>query len=167
MSLDPIIPKKTNRMANLRSEHGSQRGMGESSMFCPKCRSEYNEGVKVCAECEAPLVATLPEKPKHPVPNDIDFVTIVETFSPADIAIIESILEGSEIDYYIQGENALSVTPYVIPVRVLVTKEQVEKAKELLKDLDLTFKAISFPDREGADTDSEPSSEVENGEGET
>ena len=132
-------------------------------MFCPKCKSEYVEGVNHCADCGVPLVDELvPGKSKE---GDLGLVCILETFNSADIAMIESILEGSDTDYYIQGENVLAVTPYVIPVRVLVVKEQVEKAKELLKDLDLTYKAIPALDLEDAGTDDDQSSEVENGEG--
>lgn len=108
-------------------------------MFCPKCRSEYKDGVKVCGECEEPLVATLPEKPKRPGEKDVEFVSIVRTFNPKDIATIRSILDDSGIEYYIQGENGILVNPLVDPANVMVEKEQAEDARELLKDLDLSY----------------------------
>ncbi|MGD1047937.1 MAG: DUF2007 domain-containing protein [Candidatus Krumholzibacteriaceae bacterium] len=125
-------------------------------MFCPKCKSEYKEGVRQCYDCGVPLVDVIPPEPKV---RDLEYVSILETFNWGDIAMIESVLEGSGIDYLIQGERALYVVQYVEPVTVLVVKEQVDEAKELLKDLDLSFKAIS--------TTEEEASEVENGEDET
>lgn len=125
-------------------------------MFCPKCKAEYKEGAKQCYDCDVPLVEVLP--PEREV-RDLEYVSIIETFNWSDIAMIESVLEGSGIDYFIQGEPALAVVQYVEPVVVLVVKEQVEEAKALLKDLDLTFKAFSGRVDEA--------NEVENGEDET
>jgi Putative prokaryotic signal transducing protein len=108
-------------------------------MFCPKCRAEYKEGVTECGECGVSLVAILPEKPAHEGQKDIDFVSIVRTFNPQDIAIIRSILDGSGIEYYIQGEEGVLVRPLVDPANVMVVKDQAADAIELLKDLDLSF----------------------------
>ena len=128
-------------------------------MFCPKCKAEYKEGVRECYDCRVPLVDVIPPEPKV---RDLEYVSIIETYNWSDIAMIESVLEGSGIDYFIQGEAALAVVQYVEPVIVLVVKEQVEEAKALLKDLDLSFKAIS-----GHPAIDEEASEVENGEDET
>ena len=86
-------------------------------MFCPKCKAEYKEGVKECGDCEVPLVAALPEKPKRAKQEDkdIDFVNVVRTFVPTDIALIESILDDAGIEYYIQGKRVWSSIPSWIP----------------------------------------------------
>ncbi len=34
--------------------------------WCPKCKNEYREGFRVCADCGCELVETLPEE-KHPL----------------------------------------------------------------------------------------------------
>lgn len=128
-------------------------------MFCPKCKAEYKEGARECYDCGIPLVDVLLPEPKK---SDLEYVNIIETYNWSDIAMIESVLEGSGIDYFIQGEPALAVVQYVEPVIVLVVKEQVDEAKALLKDLDLSFKAIS-----GHPANDEEASEVENGKDET
>ena len=119
-------------------------------MFCPQCKSEYKEGVFVCADCGASLVPQLPKENKG---KDLEFVCIIETTFSAEIAMIESILEGSDVDYYIQGGNIITMSPYADPVRVLVVKEHVGRAKELLKDLDLSCTASFRGDNEEPDTE--------------
>ena len=133
-------------------------------MFCPKCKAEYNEGVQECADCGVPLVDVLPQEHKK---RYVEYVSIVQTLNPSDIAMIESVLEGSGIDYFIQGENTLSMMSYILPVRVLVLKEQMDEARELLKDLDLSINVRLAHDGRGAGASDEETSEVENGEDET
>jgi hypothetical protein len=72
--------------------------------------------------------------------NDFEeYELILETHNPGDIAFIKSILIAEYIDFYIQGEN---VAPYLfnaLPMRLLVKKDNAEKAKEILKDIKLTY----------------------------
>ncbi|MFA4949025.1 MAG: DUF2007 domain-containing protein [Candidatus Krumholzibacteriia bacterium] len=126
-------------------------------MFCPKCKAEYIEGVKECGECEVSLVATLPEKPERAEQKDLDFVSVVRTFNPQDIAIIRSILDDSGIEYYIQGENGIAVRPLVDPANVMVVKDQAADAIELLKDLNLSFYMFKPDHHEENEPDDESS----------
>jgi hypothetical protein len=136
-------------------------------MFCPNCKGEYVKGVTRCEQCDVPLVASLPEDPKRlSDENDIDFVSVVRTFNPQDIAIIESILEESGIEYYIQGKNGIMTYPLVDPASIMVVKGQAEQARELLKDLDLSYYFYK-PDREQENQpDDGSSSEVNDAESE-
>lgn len=129
-------------------------------MFCPKCKAEYKEGVKRCGECEVSLVANLADVPRTgPEPRkDIEFVSVVRTFIPQDIAIIESILADSGIDYYIQGETGMLTYPLVDPASVMVVKDQADEARELLKDLKLGFYVFG-PDHDEEDAPDKDSME--------
>jgi len=111
-------------------------------VFCPKCKSEYRMGFTVCTDCDVPLVEELPPESKLE-PEYIEFEEILGTYNPADVAIIKSILDGDSITYYLLGENFMYVRPLADPVRLMVKKEQAQRARELLAKLKLSFSAIS------------------------
>ncbi|MDO7787102.1 hypothetical protein [Desulforamulus aquiferis] len=102
-------------------------------MFCPKCKCEYREGFTVCADCKIQLVDELQEE----IPQNkeyIQYVYIMSSLNPGEITFIKSILESENITYYIKGENNL-YTPLTEPARVMVSKEQAELVKVLLREL--------------------------------
>jgi hypothetical protein len=117
-------------------------------MFCPKCRSEYRPEYTECGECKISLVKVLPPEPK---PEYIEYEQILATHSPSDRALLKSILDAEGITYYFDGEHTAPYVYHAIPVRLMIKKEQMEKAIEILKDLNLsfTFRGIkSFEDYE-------------------
>jgi hypothetical protein len=115
-------------------------------MFCPKCGAEYRQGFTECADCGVPLVYEKPPEPK----TEVEFVgydEILRTFNPADIAIVRSILDAEGITYFMKGENFGMVRPLADPVGLMVKREDVDRAREVLKDLNLKFKGITGGDR--------------------
>lgn len=114
-------------------------------MFCPQCKTEYREGFTVCAECQVDLVAELP-----PEPELVQFEEILQTYNPADIAVIKSLLESEGITYYFKGDH-LTLRPIGDAARLMVSVEEAETARELLSDLDLSYtEASSFKDDDEA-----------------
>lgn len=104
-------------------------------VFCPKCKAEYQDGIFVCDDCKADLVGEL--KQEIPFLNDgedLEFVTELLTIETGKIGLIKSVLDEENIVYFIQGENALYMQPGVA-ARLLVKKDQVERVREILKDL--------------------------------
>ena len=99
-------------------------------MFCPKCKAEYREGFKICADCNVPLVDKLPEEPPK---EYIKFKELLYTYSPADIAFIKSLFDAHNIRHNLQGEKFLQVRPLAQPVGIMIDETQFEEAKELLK----------------------------------
>lgn len=110
-------------------------------MFCPKCKSEYREGFTVCADCDIALIEELPPE-KEPV--FVEYEEVLGTYNPADIMIIKSILDAENITYYFNAEHFMYVRPMAEPARLMVAKEDVETAKEIIKDLNLSVIAINL-----------------------
>ena len=110
-------------------------------MFCPKCKTEYREGFYTCADCNIGLVDELPPEPK---PEFVDYEQVLATYNPADIAIIKSLLDGEGITYFFKGEYFTYLRPLADPARLMVRKDQVEDAKELLKNLNLSYLGINL-----------------------
>ena len=104
-------------------------------MFCPECKSEFIDGIKKCPECMVGLIGELPAEPKPTKPKLLDYEEILANPNPADVAILKSILDSKEITYFIKGENAQ--ISFATP-KLMVRTDQVEIAKELIKDLKLS-----------------------------
>jgi hypothetical protein len=66
------------------------------------------------------------------------------TYNPADIALIKSILDSENITYYFNAEHFMYVRPLGEQVRLMVKKDEAEKAKEILRDLDLAILGIDL-----------------------
>ncbi len=98
-------------------------------MFCPKCGDEYREGFTVCATCNVPLV-------KDPLPQVepefARFVTVFETANTVTLAFIKSLFESERVDYYCKGEGS----QYPLPVQFQVNEKDVEKAREILNQIE-------------------------------
>lgn len=111
-------------------------------MFCPKCRAEYTQGIHKCPECNINLIRALPTVP---APEFVDYQEVLTTFSPVDIAMIRSLLEGMHIDFHFQGEFFNYVDPMVQPAKLMVRRDQIAEVGEILKDLRIRY-MIPFKD---------------------
>ena len=115
-------------------------------MFCPICESEYIAGVVVCEECGATLVAGLPAAPPA---EFIAYEEILSTLNPAEIALMKSLLEEAGIDFRFQAE--FLGPALALPARLLVPKDRVREAKEILGEFIAAGPADG--DREGEEED--------------
>lgn len=112
-------------------------------MFCPECRSEYVDGVMKCPDCNVALIKELPPEESRDTETKDDkgivYAPLVRTYSAKDIAFIHSILDGTDIRYYIRGEGLTHLRPLADASILMVDEESIEDARELLKDLPLSF----------------------------
>jgi hypothetical protein len=113
------------------------------NVICPNCsceiKLEYEErtsGKVHCPECEA--VIDLRVNPPGLL-NKENYVELLSSLNQGDIALIKSILEDAEVDYYVFGENFLGADPLIQPARFFVNENQLEEAKEVLKDFKLNI----------------------------
>ena len=103
-------------------------------MFCPECRTEYREGFTVCSDCGKTLVPELPPKPPKQIPSEsADFEEVLGFMDEGVVAIVKSLLDEEGIDYYIVGEFSVPKGP---DQKLMVRKDQAERAREILKDLE-------------------------------
>ncbi|MFN3740695.1 MAG: DUF2007 domain-containing protein [Thermodesulfovibrionales bacterium] len=61
-----------------------------------------------------------------------EFVELLSLFDPVKVIIIKSLLEDEGIEYYLKGEYSSLIEPAIEPVRLMVRRDQVEVAKEIL-----------------------------------
>jgi hypothetical protein len=99
-------------------------------MFCPKCRTEYKEGITVCADCGTQLVAELP--PQEPEKSEM--VTVLTTGDLSAVALAKSILEEAEIPFNAKGEFGMEQLA-VGPVEIQVERRDHNQARQLLEGL--------------------------------
>ena len=108
---------------------------------CPECSNElelnFEERIEKkfhCPACECFLdFSTI--HPRVIDPEKYEYV--LTTLNHDDLSVIQSVFDAKKIQYFIYGENFLSVDPLIQGARIHVLEEHVERAKELLKDIDI------------------------------
>lgn len=65
-----------------------------------------------------------------------EFVELLTTFNTTEIVMIKSILDGARIKYVVVGKPLGRIYPTLTkPARLMVEKDKIEIARELLKGL--------------------------------
>jgi len=115
-------------------------------MHCPECGGEYRDGFTECADCGVALVAAPPPAPPEAAAEDSEMVTVLELSDPAEIALVESLFIEAEIPYFKQGDGVQDLfgigrlggfNVLTGPAHILVPREHVDAATELLRDMPL------------------------------
>jgi hypothetical protein len=75
--------------------------------------------------------------------NNQNFIQLFSTLNQGDIALLKSILDDNEVEYYVTGENILALRPLLTPAVFYIKESEVEKVKDILKDFDVHIFGIS------------------------
>ena len=68
------------------------------------------------------------------MPEDVEFIELLQTTDPTEIEVIKSVLKQSDIKHYFKGQALGRIFPTMNkPVRLMVEKARFKEAKELLK----------------------------------
>jgi hypothetical protein len=119
-------------------------------MFCPQCKSEYQEGITRCSDCNIDLVTSLaPED--HEL--NMDYIELTSTLNIGNLMFIKSVFDAEGIDYKVFGENFTYVDPLIVPARIVVRQDQYELATELIKTME--FKNFGLSPRSSEEDDEE------------
>lgn len=121
-------------------------------MFCPHCRAEYREGFTACEDCGVDLIHIRPLASES---QFIDYEEVLGTYNQGDIATIKSIFNHEGLTYFIKGENFTGLGAFIDPARVMVRKDQAAYAREIVRELDLSFAAISLNHQDADDHEDE------------
>ena len=102
--------------------------------WCPDCRTEYDPGIAVCADCGADIVNELPPIRIGPPPK---VVYIASTASEAKI--VEATLESAGIPAFVQPTSVAwpgeSITDFNSPdLDVLVPADRLIEAQAILRE---------------------------------
>jgi hypothetical protein len=82
--------------------------------FCPKCKYEYREGIKMCPDCDLPLKAHLHEEEPEPEYNDEALMTLVRVYDRLEADIMKGVLESAGIPCYIQSDVSVATRAAVV-----------------------------------------------------
>jgi hypothetical protein len=96
--------------------------------FCPNCRYEYLEGVKVCPDCNLPLVPEL---------IDEDWVVVYTSDQEYDVQMMKDALESADIDATIlsQKDSSFPVTGDLAVIKLLVKTDDASSAINFINEL--------------------------------
>ncbi len=76
--------------------------------------------------------------------DDLKYISILSTYNQGDIALLKSLLDDGDIEYYFKGENFSFIDPLIQPAVLMVREDFADEVRELLKDVDLKFNGVSF-----------------------
>ena len=99
-------------------------------MFCPNCRSQFEDEIEVCPKCDVPLTDELGDVDgaTPPVAGIQPFQMILETTDPVLLSSATALLDGANIPFAVVNEEGSGD----LPAQVLVPDDYAEDVQQLL-----------------------------------
>jgi len=118
-----------------QSMHSREKEKRRLMPYCPKCKTEYNAGVKECSDCNALLVEKLPEEPKE-VLEPIKYKLLRNLPSRLYAEMLKESLQNSGISAIIKGDDIGIMlgsysTTSPVEISLWVPEEEWEKANQI------------------------------------
>ena len=80
------------------------------------------------------------------------YVELIRTYNPADVGLIQSILESADILHYVHGERFSTLRPLLQPARIMVAEDRLEEAEELISQIHPVIVPLAGTDRTESST---------------
>jgi len=104
-------------------------------MFCPTCESEYESGIKICADDGTELVESLSVNDGASDGSEASFVTLHTLSSPAEAEMVTDILRQNGVRAVVQSGASDQFSPLFSVMapgaQILVDERDLDRAKEL------------------------------------
>lgn len=122
-------------------------------MICPKCGSEYRQGMRECAKCGVPLVdertSAAPDQrllnAGGQLGEDVELVTVFRSWDVSVIGIAESILRSAQVDFMTRGRDIQGLFGWggfpagtslaMGPMEILCRRQDAADAMRMLENL--------------------------------
>lgn len=108
-------------------------------MICPQCKTEYIEGVDTCADCQVPLVSSLPPSDKEepvenvPGPEYGEYTIVYTTNDSTEANIVLGFLTAQGMEAQIVN-NSIYGYSFRLTNAVAVPSEQEKEAQGLIAE---------------------------------
>jgi hypothetical protein len=104
-------------------------------MICPKCESEYVDGIKTCIDCGTELIPV--EEFEGHLVHPKDWVIIYSCDDPIEAEMLKSNLQGAEIESIIisQKDRNYPTVGDLSVVKLLTKKTDAQEALAIINDI--------------------------------
>jgi len=102
--------------------------------YCPQCRDEFQDWVRVCPDCKVTLIGELPPPPKHEG-TDEPLVYVATAPNESVANMWSGILEEHGVRCVLKGANLRAAMYHFtcnMTCQIHVLASQAERAKEIL-----------------------------------